>query len=41
MGSISHHIMPLVSNNLRVGHTHTLANTHTCIYVDIHGQKQF
>ena len=28
MGSISHHITPLVVHSLRGGHTHTHANTH-------------
>ena len=31
MGSISHHITPLVINSLGGGHTHTHANTHTRI----------
>ena len=29
MGSISHHIMPLVINSLKGGHTHTHRHTHT------------
>ena len=45
MGSISHHIMPLVINSLGGRHTrkHTHANTHmqTHTHTDIHGQKQF
>ena len=32
MGSISHHIMPLVIDNLGGGHTHTQAYTHTDIF---------
>ena len=30
MGSISHHITPLVINSLGGGHTHTHASTHAC-----------
>ena len=39
MGSISHHITPLVTNSLEDGHT----NTHTQIHMhtDIREQKQF
>ena len=41
MGSISHHIMPLVINSLGGGHTHMQTHTHTQthIHTDIRGQK--
>ena len=34
MGSISHHIMPLVINSLGGGYTHT--NTHINMHTDVH-----
>ena len=38
MGSISHHVMPLVINTLRGRHTHTdaHAHTHTHTHTNIH-----
>ena len=39
MGSISHHITPLVINNLGGGHTHT--HTHTNTHTNVRGQSNF
>ena len=38
MGSISHHIMPLVINSLRVGHTHTCKHIH--MHIRRHSQTE-
>ena len=38
MGSISHHIMPLVINSLRGGHTHT--HTHILKFADRSNSKK-
>ena len=40
MGSISHHITPLVINSLRGGHTHTHTQTHMHTFVDRSNSKK-
>ena len=40
MGSISHHIKPLVINSLRGGHTHTQTHTHTHTFADRSNSKK-
>ena len=40
MGSISHHIMPLVINSLRGGHTHATTHKSLQIFVDRSNSKK-